>query len=83
MLPRADETITVWPRKSATLRSFESGCTTMPSESALPTRVATIFSGVLPTAAASTGRSPAIAVSTAALRCASNSGAAPWKLAQR
>ena len=52
MLPRADETITVWPRRSATLRSGEPGCTTMPSDSALPTRVATILSGVLPTAAA-------------------------------
>lgn len=77
MLPRAEETNTVRPFRSATLRMVERGPTRIPSCVPEPTRVATIFSEGSPTAAASTGKSPAGARSTAPARCASNSGAAP------
>ncbi|KVE42649.1 hypothetical protein WS69_25020 [Burkholderia sp. BDU5] len=38
MLPRADDTTTVHPFRSATSRTGESGCTTVPSDAGEPTR---------------------------------------------
>ena len=81
MLPRAEDTTTLRPLRSATLSIFEPGGTRMAMPRAELRRAAMIFSGVPPVAAASTGVSPAGARSTAPARSASNSGAAPWKLA--
>ncbi|CJG44633.1 Uncharacterised protein [Streptococcus pneumoniae] len=77
ILPFADETTTVFPFKSFIDLIEEFFLTNIPTASGEDTLVAIIFNGTFEAAAASTGVSPAGAVSTDPAFNASNKGAAP------